>query len=97
MLKIDIFYIILGLFLGFFIIYITTPAPKVILKYPTIDNIQNTTYVDSKGNCYKYYAKEIACNTNRANIPVGPIPVSNPVTGSTNGSFNNPINNRMQY
>nr|WBF70672.1 hypothetical protein [Megavirus caiporensis] len=67
MVKVEIFYIILGLFLGFFIIYITTPAPKVILKYPTIENIQSTTYVDSNGNCYKYYAQEIACPTNNKN------------------------------
>ncbi|ANB50703.1 hypothetical protein [Powai lake megavirus] len=74
MVKVEIFYIILGLFLGFFIIYITTPAPKVILKYPTIENIQSTTYVDSNGNCYKYYAQEIACPTNNKNS----LPLNNP-------------------
>ena len=61
MIKVEIFYIILGLFLGFFIIYITTPPPKIILKYPTIENIKNTTYVDKNGQCYKYYAKDIPC------------------------------------
>ena len=61
MFKIEIFFIIVGLFIGFFIIYITTPPPKIILKYPTIENIQNTTYIDEKGQCYKYYAKEIPC------------------------------------
>ena len=59
--KIEIFYIFLGLFIGFFIIYVTSPKPKVILKFPTIDNIQNTTYVDESGQCYKYYAVEIPC------------------------------------
>lgn len=61
MLKVEIFYIILGLFLGFFIVYITTPAPKIVLKYPTIENVHNTTYIDENGQCYKYYAKEIQC------------------------------------
>lgn len=59
--KIIIWYVLLGLLLGFLIVYFTSPKPKVIVKYPTIDNIGNTTYVDEKGNCYKYYAKEITC------------------------------------
>jgi hypothetical protein len=62
MLKVEIFYILLGLFIGLFVIYITTPAPKVILKYPTLDNIQNTTFIDENGQCYKYYAQEIPCS-----------------------------------
>lgn len=65
MVKVEIFYILLGLFLGFFIIYITTPSPKVILKYPTIENIQNTTYVDENGQCYRYYAQEVPCKTSQ--------------------------------
>lgn len=62
MLKVEIFYILLGLALGFFIIYATTPPPKIVLKYPTLDNIQDTTYIDDNGQCYKYYAEEISCN-----------------------------------
>ena len=61
MAKVEIFFIFIGLFLGFFIVYVTTPPPKVVLKYPTIENIQNTTYVDENGLCYKYYAKEVSC------------------------------------
>lgn len=59
--EIDILYIILGLLLGFFIIYATSSPPAYILKYPTIDNIKNTTYVDENGVCYKYYAKKLHC------------------------------------
>lgn len=63
MVKVEIFFIILGLFLGFFITYITAPAPKIVIKYPTIENIQSTTYVDENGQCYKYYAREVPCRT----------------------------------
>lgn len=63
--KVEIFYIILGLAIGFFIIYITAPQPKVILKYPTIENIATTTYIDDNGQCYKYYAQEIHCPNNQ--------------------------------
>ena len=61
MAKVEIFYIVLGLFLGFFLIYITSPPPHVILKYPTIDNIRNTTYIDENGLCYNYHATETPC------------------------------------
>lgn len=62
MIKVDFFFILFGLFIGFFIVYITSPGPKVIIKYPTIDNIHNTIYVDKNGICYKYYAKEVPCS-----------------------------------
>jgi len=65
MLKVEIFYIFLGLFIGFFIIYVITPPPKIVLKYPTLENIQNTTYVDENDQCYKYYAKEKPCPLNK--------------------------------
>ncbi|AVL94906.1 hypothetical protein ma520 [Moumouvirus australiensis] len=95
MVKIDIFFIILGLFLGFFIIYVTTPPPKVVFKYPTIDNIQSTTYVDNNGNCYKYYAKEIMCPSNQLNNQLNPINqnIINPVTNPIATPLNNPVNN----
>lgn len=54
--------IILGLIIGFFIIYFTTTKPKIIVKYPNLENIENTTYIDENGQCYKYYAKEVSCN-----------------------------------
>jgi len=63
MIKVEFFYIILGLFIGFFIIYVITPPPKVILKYPTLENIDSTTYIDENGQCYKYYAKEVKCGS----------------------------------
>lgn len=65
MLKLEIFYIIFGLCVGFFVIYITSKPPKIILKYPSIENIAsdaNTTYIDENNVQYKYTAKEVKCN-----------------------------------
>ena len=62
--KIIIWYVLLGLLLGFLIVYFTSPKPKIVIKYPTIENIGSTTYVDKKGQCYKYYAKEVPCENN---------------------------------
>lgn len=57
----EILCIIIGLIIGFLIIRITSPAPKIILKTPTLDNISDTIYVDENGTRYKYYAKEVSC------------------------------------
>lgn len=54
-------YFFIALFIGFFYIYITTDAPKVILKNPTPDNIDNITYIDDNNVCYKYKKDEIKC------------------------------------
>lgn len=60
--RVEILFIIIGFLAGLFVINMITPPPKIVIKYPTIDNIENTTYVDEKGQCYRYYATEIKCN-----------------------------------
>lgn len=64
--KIEIFYIMFGLCLGFFFIYATAPPPKIILKYPTDKNIKNTSYVDENGLVYKYFTVDVPCKSNNA-------------------------------
>ena len=52
-----VFFIALGI--GIFIAYVINPAPKLVYKYPTVDNSEKTTYLDDEGVCYKYKAEEI--------------------------------------
>lgn len=59
MLKINIFYLAFGAFLGFAYIYVMNSKPKVVIKYPTMDNLKNTTFVDKNNYCYRYYSKEL--------------------------------------
>ena len=61
MMKVDLLYIILGLFIGFLLVYVFSPAPKIILKYPTLNSTTNKTYVDENGTCYKYNPKIVPC------------------------------------
>lgn len=65
MLKIDFFYLALGLFIGIFVIYLTNPQPEIIIKHPNLSNIESTVYVDEEKRCYKYYAQEIQCPVNK--------------------------------
>lgn len=61
MIKITLFYFILSLFIGIMILYVIHPEPKVIVKYPTIDNSENNIYKDDKGVCYSYTKEEVNC------------------------------------
>ena len=58
---IDIRIFIISLAIGLFYIYIAEDYKKVIIIYPTPDNIKNTQYKDKTGNCFSYNLKEIKC------------------------------------
>jgi len=51
----------ISLCVGIFVVYISVPEPKIIIKYPTPDNIHKNIYKDDSGTCYKYNKKEVDC------------------------------------
>lgn len=61
MVKINLFIFALSLFVGLFLVYITSPKPKIILKYPNLKNVNNLNFVDENNNCVKFSAKEVTC------------------------------------
>ena len=58
---IDVRIFIISLAIGLFYIYIAEDYKKVIVIYPTPDNIKTTQYKDKTGNCFSYNLKEIKC------------------------------------
>ena len=52
---------ILGFVLGFLIYYMVSPKIKHIICYPTLDNVKSTTYIDEKGQCYRYHPRSVNC------------------------------------
>ena len=58
---IDIKIFIISLAIGLFYIYIAEDYKKVIVIYPTPDNIESTQYKDKSNNCFSYNLKEIKC------------------------------------
>ena len=42
-------------------VYILTPTPDIVLKYPTPENSGKIVYKDKADVCYKYEAKEVTC------------------------------------
>lgn len=46
--------------IGIFIVYISTPDPKIIIKYPSPSG--TNIYKDNADMCYKYLANEVKCD-----------------------------------
>lgn len=59
---------ILALCFGIFLTYISTPPPKVVIKYPTPDNVKKIVYRDTADTCYKYKAKQVQCPKDSSKI-----------------------------
>ncbi|ATZ80775.1 hypothetical protein BMW23_0729 [Bodo saltans virus] len=54
-------YFIVSALITFLILYIISPKPEIILKYPSVKDKVSDMYVDDKGVCYRYHTKEINC------------------------------------
>jgi hypothetical protein len=58
---IDLKIFIIALSLGLFYTYISDDYKKVIVLYPTPDNVQKYQYKDNADNCYTYKLDEVDC------------------------------------
>jgi hypothetical protein len=58
---IDFKIFIITLSIGLFYTYITDDYKKVIILYPTPDNIKEYQYKDNSDNCYTYDLNEVNC------------------------------------
>ena len=61
MIKFSLFYFIISLFFGVLAVYLAQPKAHVVVKYPSIEELEKITYKDDDGVCYKYIKNEINC------------------------------------
>jgi hypothetical protein len=64
---------IIGFVLGFIGIYIMRPDSKIIYRYPTPENVKNTTYRDVNGICYSYNTEKVDCDKNAGTLAEYPL------------------------
>lgn len=55
---------------GIFYVYISSPKPKIIIKYPTPYNADKIIYKSDSGDCYKFKMEETNCNKNAIPQPI---------------------------
>jgi len=65
---IDPFIFLVALCVGLFYTYLSTPYPKIVIKYPTPFNAGKVTYVDDADVCYKYSVREVDCPEDKSTI-----------------------------
>ena len=53
--NIQPFWFLLSLFIGLFLVYIITPTPEIIIKYPTPENANESIFDDDSNNCGSFY------------------------------------------
>jgi hypothetical protein len=69
----NIKYFIVSFATGILIVYLNTPPPEIIIKYPTPSNAGKIIYKDDAGVCYKYKAREVECPKNNENVESQPL------------------------
>ena len=59
--RVNVPVFLISFVIGIFLTYLFTPMPKVVFKYPKPDEVDNYTFKDDSGTCYKYAAQETSC------------------------------------
>lgn len=70
--KIDPLVFIISFGIGLFIVYVSSPKPTVIIKYPTPEN-NDMIFHDDGDNCYKFNINEVPCPKDKGKIENIPI------------------------
>ena len=68
--KINYFVLLISFAIGIFVVYVSKPATKIVIKYPTPSNTMNIQYQDDAKNCYSYKPKKVKCTGNEKTYPV---------------------------
>jgi len=65
---VDTLYFIIAFGFGIFLSYIFAPEPKIVIQYPTPDNVGKITYQDDAGVCYRYRSVSAQCPADKSLI-----------------------------
>jgi hypothetical protein len=68
MLKIYPLYFFISLGIGFFFVYIMTPKPQVVLKFPSPLNAGKIKYKDKLEGCFVFDAANVSCPIDQSTI-----------------------------
>tara|TARA_B100000941_G_C28151239_1_gene372607 strand:- start:88 stop:321 length:234 start_codon:yes stop_codon:yes gene_type:complete len=63
----------MALFVGLMMCYVMTPAPQIVFRHPTPENVDDIIYQDGSDNCYKYEVDEVKCPSNKESIKQHPV------------------------
>jgi hypothetical protein len=70
---ISVFAFIVSFAIGVFFVYITQPAKREIMVYPTPENVEHLLYKDNAGECFHFESQEVMCPSNKEDIHSIPV------------------------
>jgi hypothetical protein len=73
--RIKPLYFFLSFAIGLFVVYIFTPPPQVVVKFPSPHNAGNLVYRDADEACFVYKADKVACPRDRTIIKDQPVQI----------------------
>lgn len=66
----NIYVFFMAFAIGMLYVYISTPKPKIIIKYPTPYNAEKVVYKSYNDNCYKFKVSEVKCTNDAIPQPI---------------------------
>jgi len=73
--KLNPYVFIISFSIGIFIVYLSEPPRKIIIKHPR-PNDNETIYRDDADNCYKYKTIEVQCPSDKSLILDHPLEIN---------------------
>ena len=70
--KLNFFALIISFCIGILYVYISSPTPNVVMKFPSPYNAGKVTYKNQLNECYKYDYEKINCNATK-NVKPQPV------------------------
>tara|TARA_B110000261_G_scaffold161343_2_gene202600 strand:+ start:936 stop:1175 length:240 start_codon:yes stop_codon:yes gene_type:complete len=70
--KLNVFAFIVSFCLGIFYVYISSPTPNIVMKFPSPYNTGKVIYKNKAEECYKYNHEKVDCDSN-VNVQVQPV------------------------
>ena len=67
---VDIKWFLISFAFGLLLVYCTMAKPTIIVKYPTPENSDDTTFTDDVDNCYKFKTTEVKCTKDAKDLPI---------------------------
>lgn len=66
----NLFYFFIAFIAGIFYVYLDSPKPRIIIKYPTPYNTEKLTYKGLGDDCYKFNVNEVECTKGALHQPI---------------------------
>lgn len=71
--KVKPLYFFLSFAIGLLIVYVITPPPQIVVKFPSPFNAGNITYRDKVDSCFVYKADKTSCPRDTTLIKEQPV------------------------